>query len=157
MRPYREYRIWQLSHQLTLDVYNATANFPADERSSLTRQIRRAAYSVPFNIVEGSARGDKEFHQFLRISLASAAELDYGLLLSRDLGYLSHSRHADFEQRINNLKPMIVAFMAQLRRSLEQASTAAAASRTRKPTSPRPGQQHNEPPTANGQRPTANS
>lgn len=133
MRPYREYRIWQLGHQLTLDVYSATANFPADERSSLTRQIRRAAYSVPFNIVEGSARGDKEFHQFLRISLASAAELDYGLLLSRDLGYLSRDRHADFEHRIDNLKPMIVAFMAQLRRSLEQANSAAASSRTRKP------------------------
>jgi len=141
MRPYREYRIWQVGHQLTLDVYGATADFPTDERSSLTRQIRRAAYSVPFNIVEGSARGDKEFHQFLRIALASAAELDYGLLLARDLDYLSAVRHADFEHRIDNLKPMIVAFMAQLRRSLEQAKTSSTTSRTRRPASPTVGPQ----------------
>lgn len=114
MRPYKEYKIWQLSHDLTLAVYEASKDFPTEERFALTSQIRRAAYSIPFNIVEGSARGDREFHQFLRVSLASAAELDCGLLLSRDLGYLPDQKFAEFTERIANLKPMIVRFMQRL-------------------------------------------
>lgn len=114
MRPFREYKIWQLGHELTLAVYEETKTFPSDERYALTSQLRRAAYSIPFNIVEGSARGDKEFHQFLRISLASAAELDYGLLLARDLRYLSQERYDGLAERIANLKPMIVRFMSRL-------------------------------------------
>jgi four helix bundle protein len=114
VRPYREYKIWQLGHELTLAVYESTRQFPAEERFALTSQIRRAATSVPFNIVEGSARGDKEFHQFLRISLASAAELDYGLLLSRDLGYLPDEAFNELTGRITALKPMIVRFMQRL-------------------------------------------
>lgn len=114
MRPFREYKIWQLGHDLTLAVYDSTKGFAADERLALTSQVRRAAYSIPFNIVEGSARGDKEFHQFLRISLASAAELEYGLLLSRDLGYLSDPDFQRLTERISGLKPMIVRFMQRL-------------------------------------------
>ena len=114
MRPFHEYKIWQLGHELTLAVYDSTKGFPPEERYALTSQVRRAAYSVPFNIVEGSARGDKEFHQFLRISLASAAELDYGLLLSRDLGYLTEEDYAHLSKRITDLKPMIVRFMQRL-------------------------------------------
>ena len=142
MRPFRELKIWELSHELTLAVYELTKSFPPDERFALTSQLRRAAYSVPFNIVEGSARGDKEFHQFLRISLASAAELDYGILLARDLGYLSPEGYADLGGRIANLKPMIVKLMSRLvdatppRRTMVRPST--------------------ERPTANGQRLTAN-
>ena len=115
MRPFREYKIWQLGHELTLAVYACTKQFPPEERFALTLQLRRAAYSVPFNIVEGSARGDKEFHQFLRISLSSAAELDYGLLLARDLEYLSEKDYVELTRRISNLKPMIVTFMQRLK------------------------------------------
>jgi four helix bundle protein len=114
VRPFREYKIWQLGHELTLAVHDVTKRFPAEERFALTSQIRRAAYSVPFNIVEGSARGDKEFHQFLRISLASAAELDYGLLLAHDLGYLTTEDFEELTRRITDLKPMIVRFMQRL-------------------------------------------
>lgn len=136
MRPFREYKIWQLGHELTLAVYECTKQFPPEERFALTSQLRRAAYSVPFNIVEGSARGDREFHQFLRVSLASAAELDYGLLLARDLHYLPEAAYTDLEQRIANLKPMIVTFMRRL-----------SAATPETPAGPRP---------ADGQRPTAN-
>ena len=114
MRPFREYKIWQLAHELTLAVYECTKQFPPEERFALTSQLRRAAYSVPFNIVEGSARGDREFHQYLRVSLASAAELDYGMLLARDLGYLSEDNYSQLANRVANLKPMIVTFMRRL-------------------------------------------
>lgn len=114
MRPFREYKIWQLGHELTLEVYECTKGFPAEERYALTSQLRRAAYLVPFNIVEGSARGDKEFAHFLRISLASAAELDYGALLAHDLGYLSPDAYSRLSTRIANLKPMIVRFINRI-------------------------------------------
>lgn len=116
MRPFREYEIWVLAHELTLAIYAETRPFPPEERFALTSQLRRAAYSVPFNIVEGSARGEREFHQFLRISLASAAELDSGILLARDLGYLSETSYGELAARISTLKPMIVNFMSRLDR-----------------------------------------
>ena len=125
MRPFREYKVWQIAHELTLSVYEATKSFPADERFALTSQIRRAAYSVPFNIVEGSARGEKEFHQFLRIALASAAELDYGLLLAHDLGYLNHDQLSELTARIGVLKPMMVRFMQKLESPQQTAIKAA--------------------------------
>ena len=119
MRPFRELKVWQDAHQLTLDVYEATRSFPAEERYALTSQLRRAAYSVPFNIVEGTSRGDTECRQFLRISLGSASELDYGLLLSRDLGYLSAETYAAFESQIAREKRMLNAFIANLTRTLD--------------------------------------
>ena len=138
MRPFRELKVWQDAHQLTLDVYDATRTFPAEERYALTSQLRRAAYSVPFNIVEGTARGDTECRQFLRISLGSASELEYGLLLSRDLGYLTAETYAGFESQISREKRMLNAFIANLTRTLDAER-------------PRPRQR----PTANGQRPAA--
>ena len=125
MRPFREYKVWQIAHELTLSVYEATKSFPADERFALTSQIRRAAYSVPFNIVEGSARGEKEFQQFLRIALASAAELDYGLLLAHDLGYLTDDQLSQLTARIGVLKPMMVRFMQKLESPQQTAIQAA--------------------------------
>jgi four helix bundle protein len=99
---------------LTLDVYTQTRGFPADERFALTSQLRRAASSIPFNIAEGTARGDAECRQFLRISLGSAAELEYGVLLSRDLGYLSDAQYEALDSQIGPVKRMLVAFIRRL-------------------------------------------
>src|SRR5512136_2412595 len=89
MQDYRNLKVWQKSHNLTLSVYKLTSKFPKDELYVLTSQIRRAAVSIPANIVEGCARGgDAEFGQFLRIAQGSAAELDYHLLLARDLNFM---------------------------------------------------------------------
>ena len=89
-RDYRKIVAWQRAHQLTLRIYKKTKAFPSEERFGLISQLRRAAYSVPSNIVEGSARGTKkEYLRFLYISLASLKEAEYFLLLSHDLGYLN--------------------------------------------------------------------
>ncbi|HET8650124.1 MAG TPA: four helix bundle protein, partial [Gemmatimonadales bacterium] len=89
MGKYTDLEAWKAAHQLVLAVYRATATWPADERYGLTSQVRRAAVSVPANIVEGSARhGPREFRRFVDIALASHAELVYLLHLAADLGYI---------------------------------------------------------------------
>jgi four helix bundle protein len=135
MRSFRELRVWEESHQIVLEVYRLTASFPADERFALTSQLRRAAYSVPFNIVEGTARRDNECRQFLRISLGSAAELEYGLLLAKDLGYVGLNEYESLTLGLLGVKRMLNAFIARL----EPGGKLAEAPRQR--------------PTANGQRP----
>jgi four helix bundle protein len=86
-RDYRKLESFHLAHQQTIDVYAATQSFPVDEKFGLTSQLRRAAASVPTNIVEGCARESQaELAQFLNISLGSASELHYLLLLARDVG-----------------------------------------------------------------------
>ena len=81
--------VWRESHLLTLAVYRITRRFPPQELYGLSSQMRRASMSVPANIAEGCGRGgDAEFIRFLRIALGSASELEYHLLLARDLEYL---------------------------------------------------------------------
>ncbi len=89
-RRYSDLLVWQKAHALAIDAYEASKSLPKDELYGLISQIRRAAVSIPTNIVEGQSRsGQNEFGKFLSISRASTAELDYLLLLSKDLGMLS--------------------------------------------------------------------
>ena len=88
--PHERFEAWQYAHRVVLEVYRVTKAWPLEERYGLSAQVRRSAYSVPANIVEGSAkRGRHEFARFLDISLGSHAELGYGIRLAEDLGYLS--------------------------------------------------------------------
>ena len=86
---------WQLdvfrqSDELALRIYQATESFPANERFGLTSQIRRAAVSVPANIVEGSARwGPKEYLHFLNLAQGSASETRYFIHFCSRLGFLT--------------------------------------------------------------------
>jgi four helix bundle protein len=82
--------VFKLSHSLCLKVYDITAKFPPEERFGLTIQMRKSAYSIPMNLIEGSYRlNRKEYRQFVGIARGSAGEIMYQLLLSRDLGYIS--------------------------------------------------------------------
>ena len=82
MRDFRSLKVWEKSHRLTLAVYQATMNFPREERYSLTQQIRRASVSIASNIAEGCGRkGAADFARFLQIAMGSASELEYQFLL----------------------------------------------------------------------------
>ena len=89
MRNVNEYEVFKRSHQLTLDIYNQSKNFPKEELYGLISQIRRAAYSIPMNLKEGSTGSESEFFRYVRIALGSKEELEYQLLLARDLNYIT--------------------------------------------------------------------
>lgn len=92
---YRKLGVWEKAHLLVLDVYDMTARFPKEELYGLTSQIRRAASSIPINIVEGSGRSSNaDFTRHLFIALGSAKELEYELLLARDLKLMGVEQHA---------------------------------------------------------------
>lgn len=94
MHGYRKLRVWQAADRLAHEVYRITKEFPRDEQYGLISQLRRAALSVPTNLVEGQARkGKKEFKQFVGMALGSLAEVEYLLEFSRDEGYLSAERY----------------------------------------------------------------
>lgn len=116
MRPFQELIVWQKAHQLVLDVYGISHAFPREEQFGLTSQMRRSAASVPTNIAEGSVHDEgREFHRFLGIALGSAAELEYQLILARDLGYLTAVDHEPLDKAVNDVKRMLVRFRTRLR------------------------------------------
>jgi four helix bundle protein len=97
MQPYEQLVAWQKSHTLFLLVYRLTAKWPKEEKYGLTSQARRAAFSVPANIVEGKARfGIPEFRKHLNIALGSLAELKYAFHAGRDLGMVTPEDHRTF-------------------------------------------------------------
>lgn len=88
--------VWQKSHELVLIIYEITKNFPKEELLGLTSQIRRAAVSIPSNIVEGKARGSaKDYKRFLLIARGSLEELKYQLLLAKDLIYMDEKKYIE--------------------------------------------------------------
>jgi four helix bundle protein len=89
MKDFRQLKVWEKSHELALAIYHITAAFPREETYGLASQIRRAASSIPSNIAEGCGRnGDAELARFCIIARGSASELEYQLLLGRDLKLL---------------------------------------------------------------------
>ena len=96
---------WQRADDLFIEIHRLTrANLPADERYELSSQLRRAAYSVPANIVEGFARHyRKEKFHFLSIASASLAEVGYGLHAARRLGYLAPAHYDELELKVRQV------------------------------------------------------
>jgi len=95
---YKKLFVWEKAHQFALKVYMVTKTFPREENFGITGQLRRAALSVPVNLVEGQARrGSKTFKQFCSIALGSLAESEYLLEFSRELGYLKEETYIEAE------------------------------------------------------------
>jgi len=92
MQDFRNLKVWGKGHELTLLVYRLSKSFPKEELFCLTQQLRRSSSSIPTNIAEGCGRGSNaDFARFLWIANGSAKEVDYQLILARDLGYLNES------------------------------------------------------------------
>ena len=100
MRTFRDLKVWQKAHKLTLEIYLITKNFPSEEKFGLTSQLRRSASSIPTNIVEGFKRKTKrDYVHFLNLADASLEETKYLIILSKDLEYINKKVFDD----INNL------------------------------------------------------
>jgi len=117
MQDFRNLVVWEKSHLLVLDVYKTTSTFPKSEMYGLTSQIRRACSSIPANIAEGCCRGsDLEFAQFLTIALGSASELEYHLLLAKDLQLLNPDNYLVMNNKTNEIKKILVTLISKLKK-----------------------------------------
>lgn len=115
MKNFRDLKVWKKSHQLTLAVYRATRRFPRDEVYGLTSQIRRSSVSISANIAEGCGRsGDAELSRFFQIAMGSASELEYHILLARDLRLLEDAIYERLLDDITEVKRMLASFIKKL-------------------------------------------
>jgi len=116
MKDFRDLKVWYKAHALTLESYQATKRFPADERFGLISQIRRSSASIPTNIAEGCGRGsDADLSRFLQIAMGSSCELEYQFLLAHDLGYLSREAHQSLNAATQEIKRMLSSFIKKLK------------------------------------------
>ena len=115
MKDFRDLKVWERSHILTLAIYKATGNFPREETYGLTRQMRRCSVSIAANLAEGCGkRGNNEFQRYLQIASGSASELDYHLLLSRDLQFLSSADHDILARQLGELRRMLTSLILKV-------------------------------------------
>ncbi len=115
IKDFHELKVWQKAHQLTLAVYQITAALPREELYGLTTQLRRSCSSIPANLAEGCGRnGDAEFARFCSIAMGSASELEYHLLLARDLKLIKPEDHEELAQRTTEVKRMLTALIQKL-------------------------------------------
>ena len=126
MRNFKDLKVWERAHGLTLAIYDATRSFPKDELFGLTTQIRRAASSVGANLAEGCGRrGDGEMARFVTISMGSASELEYHLLLARDLKILSSEKHAALQKELTEIRMMLTSLFVAVSKSSKVKSAGA--------------------------------
>lgn len=112
---YKKLLVWQKADELVQQIYAVTKNYPKDEIYGLTQQLRRAAVSVPTNIVEGCGRqGKKELKYFANVALGSLAETEYLLELSLKFNYLSVSEYAKIEAVRSDVGALLWRFYSSL-------------------------------------------
>lgn len=105
-------RVWDSAHQLTLELYRATLKFPREELYGVTTQLRRAASSIGANLAEGCGRQTGgELARFVRIAMGSASELEYHLLLARDLGYLDDALWKKLQAQLTSVRKMLASLL----------------------------------------------
>ena len=116
MRDFRELKVWEKAHLLTLKIYNVTKGYPKEELYGLTSQIRRACVSIPTNIAEGCVRSsDADFARFLYIALGSTSELEYLIVLSNDLKFIENKLQVELNNEINEIKKMLITLIKKLK------------------------------------------
>jgi four helix bundle protein len=116
MKAFRELMVWQKAHELTLAVYRLTAALPRDELYGLTSQLRRSSSSIPANLAEGCGRnGDAEFARFCSMAMGSASELEYHLLLARDLTLIGSTEYEAVSNQTTEVKRMLTALHRKLK------------------------------------------
>ncbi len=109
MKTHKDLDVWKKSVSLVTSIYEVTKTFPKDDIYGLTNQIRRSAVSIPSNMAEGSARkGEKEFIQFLYISLGSMAELETQLIIANNLKYVKLNDYELMTGRLEEIRKMII-------------------------------------------------
>lgn len=119
MVDYRNYKVWQKSHRLVIDVYKTTHSFPKSEQFNFVSQINRATLSIPTNIAEGCGREtQKELIRFLYVSSGSAHELEYLIAAATELKFITESNSKKLSLEIDEIKKMLYALIKTIKKSL---------------------------------------
>lgn len=118
MRNYQNYAVWQKAHELCVFIYKKVlCHFPPEEKFGLASQLRRAVSSIPMNIAEGCGRGsEKDFVHFLDIALGSIHEVEYCLLLTSDLGFITKEMYNITVKQITDIKAMLIGLIKSIRK-----------------------------------------
>lgn len=118
IKSYRDLLVWQKAHRLVIKIYVLTRKFPREELYCLVSQMRRAAISVASNIVEGSSRRTrKDFSNFLITALGSLNELEYQVMLSIELGYITSSEAEEIQPLLEEIGRMLNGLINSIRNS----------------------------------------
>jgi four helix bundle protein len=118
MRDFRQLNVWEESHSLTLEIYKATKLFPKEELFGLISQIRRASVSLASNIAEGCGRETiRDYAHFLQMAPGSAFEVDYQLILSKDLQYIEASEFELLSDKIDKIRRQLAKLIAKVRQA----------------------------------------
>jgi four helix bundle protein len=116
MQNFRNLKVWEKGHHLTLAAYVVTRAFPKDETYGLTSQIRRGCASIGANIAEGCGRmSDAEMARFLYMAMGSASEVEYHFLLARDLGLIRAGEYIPLHSQVVEVKRMLAALLSKLK------------------------------------------
>lgn len=116
MQDFRNLEVWRKAHELALAVYKATGPFPKAELYGLTSQLRRSAVSIPANLAEGCGRSsDADFARFTQIAVGSASELEYHLLIAKDLKMLPANIYDNLSELASAVKRMLISLLKKLR------------------------------------------
>jgi len=119
MVDYKKYKVWQKSHNLVIGIYKITKLYPETEKYNLVSQINRASISIPTNIAEGCGREtQKELLRFLYISSGSTHELEYLILLSRELNFVDEEKAEKILSEIIAIKKMLGALIKKIKSTL---------------------------------------
>ena len=116
MHRFKDLEIWKISRVLCSSIYEATKDFPQEEKFGITNQMRRASVSIPSNIAEGASRkSNKDFCRFLEIAIGSCYELETQLIISNDLGFLEQNRLEALLAELNKVTMMTSKFISTLK------------------------------------------
>ncbi|WP_431126729.1 four helix bundle protein [Flagellimonas flava] len=119
MVDYRNYKVWQKAHLMVIEVYQTTDAFPKKEQFGLVSQINRAVISIPTNIAEGCGREtQKELTRFLYISSGSAHELEYLIMLSKELNFINDEQFSNLSSKIEEIKKMLASLIKKIKQDL---------------------------------------
>jgi four helix bundle protein len=115
MRNFRNLKVWEKNHELALSVYHSITSFLKEELYGLVSQLRRSALSIPSNIAEGCGRNTQaQMAHFLNISLGSVSELEYQILLAKDLRFINDSVFHEQTEQVHAFKRMLTSLIQKV-------------------------------------------
>ncbi len=115
MQDFKKLEVWFRAYKFSLEIYKVSMSFPTEEKFGLTAQLRKAATSIPINIAEGSGKvSDKDFANYIQISIGSASEVECELMLTHDLGFLKDESYKILDKELKEIRKMLYAFRKTL-------------------------------------------